>query len=109
MNPWRKPYLIPLFFVLALFVLGGVVMLLWNALIPMITGWSAITYMQAIALLALCRILFGGLRTSCAGGGWKNRHRSSPPWADPQKDLSDEERARLKAEWKRRCGPGDHC
>lgn len=39
----------------------AVVMLLWNALIPAIIGWSAITYWQAAGLLVLCRLLLGGI------------------------------------------------
>jgi Ca2+/H+ antiporter, TMEM165/GDT1 family len=39
---------------------GGVVKLLWNWLLPQLFGWSEITFWQALGLLALCRILFGG-------------------------------------------------
>jgi hypothetical protein len=49
---------------------GGVVMLLWNWLAPELFGLRLITFWQAIGLLALCRILFGGFGR---GGG---RHRS---------------------------------
>jgi hypothetical protein len=54
----------PLFLVaIALFVaLGGeVVRLLWNWLLPPLFGWHELTFWQALGLLALCRILFGGL------------------------------------------------
>lgn len=37
----------------------AVVMLLWNAIIPQVIGWSAITYWQAAGLFILARILFG--------------------------------------------------
>lgn len=41
--------------------LGGfVVRWLWNWLLPPLFGWKAITFWQALALLALTRILFGG-------------------------------------------------
>ena len=39
---------------------GGVVRLLWNWLLPAIFDWRPITFWQAVGLLALCRILFGG-------------------------------------------------
>ena len=39
---------------------GEVVMLLWNWLMPAIFGWPQINFWQAVGLLALCRILFGG-------------------------------------------------
>ena len=39
---------------------GTVVMLLWNWLAPMLFGLPMVTFWQAIGLLALGRILFGG-------------------------------------------------
>lgn len=36
-------------------------MQLWNWLLPSLFGWPQITFWQALGLLALCRILFGGL------------------------------------------------
>jgi hypothetical protein len=48
------------------FIGGEVVKLLWNWLLPPLFGWRALTFWQALGLLALCRILFGGLGP---GGG----------------------------------------
>jgi hypothetical protein len=39
---------------------GAVVMVLWNWLLPPLFGWPQLTYWQALGILALCRILFGG-------------------------------------------------
>ena len=39
---------------------GQIVRLLWNWLVPPIFGLPALTFWQALGLLALCRILFGG-------------------------------------------------
>ena len=50
---------------------GEVVMLLWNWLAPTLFGLRLITFWQAIGLLALCRILFGGF----GGGGHRNSRR----------------------------------
>ena len=57
---------------IALFIwLGGeLVMHLWNWLLPTLFGWRQITFWQAVGLLALCRILFGGFGLS--GGGHRN-------------------------------------
>ncbi len=52
---------------------GGVVMLLWNWLAPALFGLQLITFWQAIGLLALCRILFGGF--GLGGGGHRNSRR----------------------------------
>jgi hypothetical protein len=51
------------------FIGGELVMRLWNWLLPPLFGWRLITFWQGLALLALCRILFGGF------GG----HRSGRP------------------------------
>ncbi len=60
--------LVPVIGVLFVTVGGQAVMQLWNWLMPALFGLREITFWQAIGLLALCRILFGG------GGGW---HRGS--------------------------------
>ena len=39
---------------------GEVVLQLWNWLLPPLFGWRQITFWQALGILALCRILFGG-------------------------------------------------
>lgn len=39
--------------------IGVVVMLLWNAIIPSVIGWGVLNYLQAVGLLALCRLMFG--------------------------------------------------
>jgi len=45
---------------------------LWNSLMPSIFGLHTISYWQALGLMALCWILFGGLRGSGAGrGSWR--------------------------------------
>jgi len=52
----------PLLLAAGLFVLLGLlVMTLWNALLPELTGIKTIGFWQALGLLVLCRILFGGL------------------------------------------------
>src|SRR5256885_1547800 len=45
----------------AFVIIGGeIVMQLWNWLLPPLFGWRLITFWQALGLLLLCRILFGG-------------------------------------------------
>jgi hypothetical protein len=50
-------------------VFGYIVMSLWNWLIPGLTGWHSITLVQALGLLVLCRILFGGFGRGKRGWG----------------------------------------
>ena len=49
---------------------GAVVRQLWNWLLPPLFGWRQITFWQALGILALCRILFGGF-------GWHGSGRSN--------------------------------
>ena len=50
---------------------GQLVMLLWNWLAPTLFGLKQVTFWQALGLLALCRILFGGF----GGGGHRHSRR----------------------------------
>src|SRR6266581_6109357 len=47
---------------IVLFILigGEIVLHLWNWLLPTLFGWRQITFWQALGILVLCRILFGG-------------------------------------------------
>jgi len=51
---------------------GQAVLQLWNRVIPDIFALPAISFWQALGLLALCRILFGGARLMGMGNF---RHR----------------------------------
>ncbi len=74
--------------VAAVAVLGLVVMLLWNAVVPVVfQGVRALDYRQALGLLVLSRILFGGFRSGRGMGGRRWQHL---------KDLTPEERARFQ-------------
>ena len=106
-------YFAPLFFVgfLALIALGGyIVAWLWNWLLPPLFGWPAITFWQALALLALCRILFGGWHGHGGGGHRRNdlRTRLADRMADRVADhwdrMSPEERERFRQRIRERCG-----
>ena len=86
----KKRYLIPLAIVgapvviaIVVFVFGGIVMLLWNWLLPPLFGVPELTLLQAFGLLVLCRMLFGGF-----GGGGGGGHQS--------KGMSDAERKRMR-------------
>jgi hypothetical protein len=79
---------IPVF--IAFIAIGGlVVQQLWNWLLPPILGWREITYWQALGILALSRILFGGL-----GGFPRTNYRRST--ADRWERLTPEERERFR-------------
>jgi hypothetical protein len=42
------------------FLFGWVAMLLWNALMPALFGLTAVTFWQALGLVILGRLIFGG-------------------------------------------------
>jgi hypothetical protein len=76
---WKWRYIIPAIIVLGpvilalvVIVFGGIVMLLWNWLLPPLFVWPQITVLQGFGLLALCRILFGGF--GGGGGGDQSKH-----------------------------------
>jgi len=54
---------------------GAIVMLLWNWLAPALFGLPLISFWQAIGLLALCRILFGGFGLNGGGNRSGSRRR----------------------------------
>src|SRR6476620_4667618 len=62
------------FALIAVAIASFVVMSLWNALMPNIFAVKAITFWQALGLLVLCKLLFGGFRPyGGAGRHWKRR------------------------------------
>jgi len=89
---------------LVFIALGGqVVHLLWNWLMPPLFGWPAITFWQALGLLALCRILFGGFGRH--GSGRSYRGRMDARW----ERMTPEERERFRAGMRGRysCAPSE--
>jgi hypothetical protein len=97
---------------LLLIALGGeIVKRLWNWLLPELFGFPALTFWQALALLALCRILFGGW-----GGGGDRRakvgrrtadrigDRVADRFADRLERMTPDERERIRQRLRERWG-----
>jgi hypothetical protein len=70
---------------------GEVVMHLWNWLAPALFGLRQVTFWQALGLLALCRILFGGF-----GGGGGASRRSRRRMFERWEQMTPEERERFR-------------
>jgi hypothetical protein len=51
-----------LFAVIFVTIIGFVVMRLWNWLMPALFSWHLINFWQAVGILVLSKILFGGFR-----------------------------------------------
>ena len=80
----------------AFVALGGVIVRwLWNWLLPPLFGWPVIGFWQAVAMLALCRMLFGGL--GLHGGGRSNaRRRMAERWDRMTPEERDRFRSRMR-------------
>jgi hypothetical protein len=85
--------------VAVLALLSVAVMLLWNSLVPELFRGPRLEYWQALGLLLLSRILFGGLR----GRGWHGHWRQRM-WRERWESMTPEERERLREQFQRRCG-----
>lgn len=85
--------------IVMLVVIGLVTQLLWNWLVPVLFRGPEITYWQALGLLVLSKILFGGFGR---GGGrwqrWGGRHNQQ--WAERWHAMSSEDKERFKQKMK---------
>ncbi|MBZ5650993.1 MAG: DUF3106 domain-containing protein [Acidobacteriia bacterium] len=80
---------------------GQIVLLLWNWLLPPLFGWRLITFWQAVGILALCRILFGGF-----GRHGFQRSNFRRRMAERWERMTPEERERFRQGMRGRCGFG---
>jgi hypothetical protein len=98
--------LAPLAIALFIWLGGELVMHLWNWLLPTLFGWRQITFWQAVGLLALCRILFGGLGGHGGHGGnrSKMRRRIVQRMDERWERMTPEEREKFRQSWRSRCG-----
>ena len=88
------------FFLVFVPLFGYVVMRLWNWLMPALFGWHLISFWQAIGILVLSKILFGGFHGR-HGGHMNWRRRMTERW----QQMTPEEREKLRQSMHGRCGP----
>jgi hypothetical protein len=88
------------FALLLVTVFGFVVMRLWNWLTPALFGWHPITFWQALGLLILSKILFGGFRGRPA---WHSRWRGR--MIEHWQQMTPEEREKFRESMRGHCGP----
>src|ERR1017187_6384378 len=84
--------------VLAFSVFSFLVMRLWNWLIPGLIGWHLISFWQAVGILILSKILFGGFRPRF-GPGMHWRRRMMARW----EQMTPEERQKFREGLRGRC------
>jgi uncharacterized membrane protein YGL010W len=96
-NSKAKIFKIVVMVVSGILALGFVVMALWNWLLPnLFVGVHEISYVQALGVLVLSKILFGGFRGH--GGMHKRKHHHH------LKNMTPEEREKFQAGMKGCCG-----
>lgn len=66
-GPWAFAWIAGM--VVLFFIASWIVMLLWNATLPLISAFKTLTYWQAVRLLLLTWILFGGWNCCLRGFG----------------------------------------
>lgn len=94
----RRKGFIFLLIIAAFFLIGLAVMALWNAILPGVIHVTSITYPQALGILVLSKILFGGFHRRHFGG-----HRRMHMMQEKFANMTPEEREKFKSEWKDRC------
>lgn len=92
--------------ILAIILFTAVVMLLWNAVLVPVLGVGIITYWQAMGILILSKVLFGGKgkhgygkHHHCYGYGHKHGHHHHDykrRWKEKFENLSDEEKEKME-------------
>ncbi len=93
----------------AVFLFGFIVMSLWNTVLVAVLHVGAVTFWQAMGLLILSKILFGGFH------GFRGRHgRHGGPDFEKRKEMIEkfqnmtpEERQEFRKKFRGRCNPWD--
>ena len=94
---WSKGFIFFVIFLPAILFMGLVVMFLWNAILPGVVHVTSVTYLQALGILILSKILFGGFNKRHWGS---DRRRFMQ---DKFATMTPEEREKFKSEWRKRC------
>jgi hypothetical protein len=103
---WIAPLAIVAMLLFA-YIGGELVLHLWNWLLPPLFGWRQITFWQALGLLALCRILFGGLGGHGPRSNMRRRmdERMRRRMDERWEQMTPEEREKFRQGFRGRCWP----
>jgi hypothetical protein len=99
----RKAGKIVVITVVALAAMGLVTMGLWNWLMPVLFGLKTIGFWQAVGLVLLSKILFGGLRGGPGRAAW--RRRMEERWENMTPDERERFREGMRHGWCRDKAP----
>jgi hypothetical protein len=93
---------IPLFVLAVIALLSFVVMSLWNNILAGVLHISAINFWQALGILVLAKILFGGFPGAWRGSGHRG-HQWRKEMMEKWNKMSPEEREQFKQQFRNRC------
>lgn len=96
----KRAIFIPIAIAAGVFIFGLAVMCLWNAILPAVLGVTVISFWQALGILLLAKILFGGFPGHCKGGH-QRFHDHHMHMRDKWMHLSAEEKEKMRSKW---CG-----
>lgn len=80
-----------------------IVMWLWNCILPEILGVKIINYWQAMGILLLSKILFGGFHGKFGQG---MREMKEKHMQNRMEGMTPEEKEKFKEIWKQKCSAG---
>ena len=88
-----------------LLLVGTITMFLWNWLVPFLFNGPELTFLQALGLLLLAKILFSGWgRGHCRNGGGPSwRHRYYEKFSSMTPEDRERFKSRMREKW---CSPG---
>lgn len=95
----RFRFFFPILLLVVIAAATGVVFGLWNSVLVAVLGVKTITFWQALGLLVLSKILFGGF-PGRGGPPFRARRMAMAHWHS----LSPEERERIRHDFDARCG-----
>ena len=101
MKPYRRRFFIlaPLFVAAFVGLFTSIVYWLWNSVLVDVLSVKAITFWQALAILVLAKVLFGG---------FPSRRVFGPPWRrrmmERWESLTPEQRDQMREEMRRKFG-----
>jgi Ca2+/H+ antiporter, TMEM165/GDT1 family len=101
----KRAIMIVMFATATLLLFGFVVMSIWNAILPAVIHVGAISFGQALGILILSKILFGGFHGRWGGRGPRRwTENMGGGMREKWMNMSPEEREKFKQDWKSRCG-----
>jgi len=100
----KRAIFAPIAIVAILFIVGNVVMLLWNNVLTPVLNLHTISFWQAVGILVLCKILFGNFHHRRHGHHhmFHRHHELREKWANASPEEREKMRSELRNNWRER-------